>query len=254
MAHNLNILRTYALKDPVTFPASILISHTSNTLAIYDTYPKSIFHFLLLPRVKPPLDANILINLRTLLNGDRAQAKQVIAALSEDAKALKKDIEGEMLKRYGFKWDIWTGFHAAPSLPHLHLHVLSSDLCSDWMKSKKHYNSFHPKVGFFLDIDEVLSWFEAEESYFKRMAKLDSKLYEGLLKEDLACFRCDSTTMKNIPALKLHLQEDWDKLAAREKGKLERKRKFEERHVKDATSQEEVDHKKPKVDSVGTSS
>jgi len=30
------------------------------------------------------------------------------------------------------------------------------------MKTKKHYNSFHPKHGFFLHVDQVLSWFEAE--------------------------------------------------------------------------------------------
>ncbi len=49
---------------------------------------------------------------------------------------------------------------------HLHLHVLSADLCSERMKNKKHYNSFHPKLGFFLDINEVVSWFEAEPSYY----------------------------------------------------------------------------------------
>jgi len=49
---------------------------------------------------------------------------------------------------------------------HLHLHVLSADLCSEKMKKKQHYNSFHPKLGFFLDINDVLSWFDADESYF----------------------------------------------------------------------------------------
>jgi aprataxin len=34
------------------------------------------------------------------------------------------------------------------------------------MKIKKHYNSFHPKLGFFIDVDEVLSWFDGEPSYF----------------------------------------------------------------------------------------
>lgn len=34
------------------------------------------------------------------------------------------------------------------------------------MKTKKHYNSFHPKLGFFQDIDEILLWFDAEPSYF----------------------------------------------------------------------------------------
>ena len=49
---------------------------------------------------------------------------------------------------------------------HLHLHVLSSDLLSEKMKNKKHYNSFHPKLGFFLDIQEVLEWFDAEPMFY----------------------------------------------------------------------------------------
>jgi aprataxin len=54
---------------------------------------------------------------------------------------------------------------------HLHLHVLSADLCSEKLKIKKHYNSFHPKLGFFLHIDEVLSWFDAEPSYFAKLVR-----------------------------------------------------------------------------------
>ncbi|KAG5727674.1 Transcription factor [Termitomyces sp. T112] len=242
---NLNVLRTYALKDPATFPSSVLFSHSSNSLVIYDTYPKSIFHFLLLPRVKPSLNADTLTSLRTLLRGDKEHAKKVIISLSEDAATLRKEIEGEMFKRYGFKWGIWTGFHAAPSMPHLHLHVLSSDLRSDRMKSKKHYNSFHPKAGFFLDIDEVMSWFDAEESYFSTKAKLDPKHYEALLKEDLVCFHCGSS-MKNIPTLKAHLDEEWDRIASREKGKLDRKRKFEEKHTTKEGASEQADSKRLK--------
>jgi len=59
-------------------------------------------------------------------------------------------------------------------LSHLHLHVLSADLCSEKMKNKKHYNSFHPKHGFFLHMDDVLSWFDAEPSYFKTVRLLAS--------------------------------------------------------------------------------
>jgi aprataxin len=58
----------------------------------------------------------------------------------------------------------------------MHLHVLSADLCSDRMKNKKHYNSFHPKLGFFLDVDEVLSWFDAEPSYYQHV-RLSSTAY-----------------------------------------------------------------------------
>lgn len=52
---------------------------------------------------------------------------------------------------------------------HLHLHVLSDDLCSEKMKHKKHYNSFHPKLGYFLHLHEVLSWFDEEPSYYERV-------------------------------------------------------------------------------------
>lgn len=54
--------------------------------------------------------------------GDKAHAKEVINTLAEDGKMLRKEIEGEMLKRYGFKWEIWTGFHAVPSMEYASLH------------------------------------------------------------------------------------------------------------------------------------
>ncbi|KXN82061.1 Aprataxin [Leucoagaricus sp. SymC.cos] len=246
---NLTILRTYALKDPATLPASVLFSHSEKTLTIYDAYPKSIFHFLVLPRVLSPTTptpsataspqsatatSDLVIpspsvadlsSLRILLNSkdvSKEQAKQVILSLKEDATRLKDEIEQEMEKRYGFIWDVWIGFHGTPSIEHIHLHVLSADLCSDRMKNKKHYNSFHPKLGFFLHIDEVLAWFEAVPSYYQDMAKLPRKEFENLLKNPLICFRC-GVESKNMPSLKAHLQKEWEKLKARAETRKKRK-------------------------------
>src|ERR1700691_5657313 len=53
---------------------------------------------------------------------------------------------------------------------HVHVHVLSTDLCAPAMKIKKHYNSFHPKHGFFLHFDDVISWFDAEPSYYNTVS------------------------------------------------------------------------------------
>lgn len=186
---NLTILRSYAQKsNPTSLPPSVLFTHTSTSLTIFDAYPKvrrtasmprcktvlifrhliqSIFHFLILPSVTPPLSVFDLASLRTLLKADKAKAKEVLTGLAEDAKTVKGMIEEEMMKRYGFKWNIWVGFHSVQSMEHLHLHVLSADLCSPSMKLKKHYNSFNPKHGFFLHLDEVLSWLDAEPSYFQ---------------------------------------------------------------------------------------
>ncbi|KAJ7685130.1 HIT-like domain-containing protein [Mycena polygramma] len=234
---NLIVLRTYAQTNPAKIPPAVLFSHSSTSLTVYDAFPKGIFHFLILPRVQEPFKPSELSNLRVLLNGDKARAKQVITALNEDAKTLQKEIEEEMLGRYGFKWGIRTGFHAVPSMDHLHLHVLSNDLVSPCLKHKKHHNSFHPKLGFFLDIDEVLSWFDAEDSYYSSMARLDPKRFEPILKEDLSCWRCNGT-MKNIPTLKTHLQEEWDTEMRREKAKIERQRKMEEKRAADTGAQE----------------
>lgn len=58
------------------------------------------------------------------------------------------------------------------------------------------------------------------------MTRLEPKLYEALLKEDISCFHCGST-MKNLPALKSHLQDEWEMISAREKAKIKKKRKME---------------------------
>jgi len=183
---NLTILRTYAQKAPESLPDSILFKHSSSNITLFDAYPKSIFHFLILPRIqKPDLDSSVLADLRALLSGDKVRAREVITSLWEDAQVVKKEILEEMVGRYGFKWDVWIGFHGAPSMGyvscltyqgldvmmnraarHLHLHVLSADLLSEKMKNKKHYNSFHPKLGFFLPIEDVLEWLDAEATFF----------------------------------------------------------------------------------------
>lgn len=56
------------------------------------------------------------------------------------------------------------------------------------------------------------------------MSQLKKSEYEPLLKETLCCWKCERD-MKNMPLLKAHLQEEWDKEARKEKAKLARKRK-----------------------------
>jgi aprataxin len=108
MSGNLNILRAYAQKNPAEFPASILFSHTSRSLTIYDAFPKSIFHFLILPRIQStvPLTLSDLHSLKSVLQADKTHARAVITSLSEDAAQLRTEIEAEMIKMYGFKWPV----------------------------------------------------------------------------------------------------------------------------------------------------
>jgi len=75
----------------------------------------------------------------------------------------------------------------------------------------------------------VLSWFDAEPSFFDSVATLKKSQYESLLKEDLSCWKC-TLGFKNIPQLKGHLQEEWDKQTKIEKAKLHhaKRREIEE--------------------------
>lgn len=117
---NLTILRAYAQRSPESFPSSILFKKSSKNITIFDAYPKSIFHFLILPRVQEPkLNTATLDSLRSLLSGDKATAKEVLYGLADDAKEVKKEIEDEMIQRYGFIWEVWVGFHGAPSMSYV---------------------------------------------------------------------------------------------------------------------------------------
>jgi aprataxin len=155
----LQILRAYAkLGDAsltAALPPTVYFSHTRHTLTIFDTYPKALFHFLILPRLRirtprtpgdgdgderrererdrgPEEDvvavvdrAEDLTSLRTLLQRAdtdppdaraRVQAKGTLSVLSDEATRLQSQIELEMQAHYGFKWPIWIGFHAIPSM------------------------------------------------------------------------------------------------------------------------------------------
>lgn len=220
---NLTILRSYArMTKPENLPPAILFNCSETCLTVFDAFPKAIFHFLVLPRVRPPLSVSELTDLRSLLKCERKTARAVLQDLNDEADSVKKMIQEEMLNRYGFQWQIWVGFHPAPSMEHLHLHVISSDLCSPKLKTKKHYNSFHPKLGFFQHLSDVQSWFDADQSYFEMMSQLRKIGYEPLLKEDLACWKC-GRAMKNMPTLKEHLQEEWDGEGRKEKARIARK-------------------------------
>ncbi|KAI6132096.1 HIT-like protein [Pisolithus croceorrhizus] len=213
---NLTVLR------PRAFRPAILFNCSETCLTVFDAFPKAIFHFLVLPRVRPPLRVSDLTDLRSLLKCERKNARAILQDLSDEADSVKKLVQEEMLNRYGFQWQVWAGFHPAPSMEHLHLHVISSDLCSPKLKNKKHYNSFHPKLGFFLHLSDVLSWFDADPSYFEKMSQLRKKDYEPLLKEDLTCWKCEGA-VRNMPTLKEHLQEEWDDERRREKARIAKK-------------------------------
>jgi aprataxin len=139
----LKILRAYAQLDDASLtanlPPTVHFSHTRHTLTVFDAYPKALFHFLVLPRLRPAEDEDglpkviddsdssleeDLTSLRTLLRRAateaeaeaRARVGRTLGVLADEATRLQGEIEREMLAHYGFTWPIWVGFHAVPSM------------------------------------------------------------------------------------------------------------------------------------------
>ncbi|KAA8517752.1 hypothetical protein F0562_015243 [Nyssa sinensis] len=87
------------------------------------------------------------------------------------------------------------GYHSAPSMQQLHLHVISQDFNSKHLKNKKHWNSFNS--AFFRDSVDVI-----EE--ISKHGKATLKDEDSLLSMELRCHRCRSAH-PNIPRLKSHI-------------------------------------------------
>jgi hypothetical protein len=59
---------------------------------------------------------------------------------------------------------------------HLHLHVISEDRIAPALKTKKHYNSFRPDLGFFVPLMEVQRWLQQDEATLRERVDVGSQL------------------------------------------------------------------------------
>ncbi|GAA5950751.1 hypothetical protein JCM3765_000596 [Sporobolomyces pararoseus] len=225
-----NVLSNYSkLKDPEIneLPKGVCLEFNNETLTIFDGFEKAKYHFLILPRDPFPIDlskgekpipSNQLDSLSNLMKSPLKL--KVLKSLEKQAERVKKMIQDEMKKDYkGFVWDVKIGFHAVESMKHVHLHVISSDMISDRLKNKKHWNSFHPTLGFFLHLDEVIKQVESNGTYqFKSTPQ-----YESLLKKDLNHPDSNNRNFKNLPELKKFLVEQFERDKRRAMKKIEEK-------------------------------
>ena len=110
-------LQTFAaLPDPSVLPKDVYHSHSDHTITLYAQWPKSTYHMLVIPRIRPPFTAGRLLNLRTLLHGDKQQAEEAIDQLNDDADEVVEWIKQQMDKKEGYRWNVWLGFMPNPSV------------------------------------------------------------------------------------------------------------------------------------------
>uniref|UniRef100_A0A8C9DGE6 Aprataxin n=1 Tax=Prolemur simus TaxID=1328070 RepID=A0A8C9DGE6_PROSS len=94
------------------------------------------------------------------------------------------------------------GYHAIPSMSHVHLHVISQDFDSPCLKNKKHWNSFNTE--YFLESQAVIETVQKAD----RVTVQDGM--PNLLKLPLRCHECQQL-LPSIPQLKEHLRKHWTK-------------------------------------------
>ncbi|RZC42251.1 DcpS C and/or HIT domain containing protein [Asbolus verrucosus] len=92
---------------------------------IKDKYPKAKYHYLVIAKENISSLKSVTIKHAALLKHMEDVGLEIV-----NDKKHKGNIEFKI------------GYHAEPSMSRLHLHVISDDMVSDFLKTKKHWNSF----------------------------------------------------------------------------------------------------------------
>ncbi|KAG9480501.1 hypothetical protein GDO78_012129 [Eleutherodactylus coqui] len=165
-----------SMQDP-----NMQVFKDDKVVVIKDKYPKARFHWLVLPWQS--------ISSLKMLQTEHLELLEHMHAVGE-----KIAQQHSVRSRAPFR----LGYHAIPSMSHIHLHVISQDFDSPCLKNKKHWNSF--TTDYFLDSKAVMD-----------MVKLNGKVtvkdgVSDLLKSSLRCHVC-KLQQATIPQLKEHLKK-----------------------------------------------
>ncbi|KAL2075171.1 hypothetical protein VTL71DRAFT_113 [Oculimacula yallundae] len=208
------------IDNPEKYDESRIIFYDDKFVAINDLFPKSSVHALLLPRsqkhtLQHPFDA---FEDAEFLASVQEQATKLRDIIGKELQRLygkysKQDVPRERVLNseveidraedmpVGRDWnkEVKVGIHAHPSMNHLHIHVLSVDRYSEFLKHRKHYNSF--ATPFFVELDAFPL---AQDDVRRHPGK------EGYLSSDLLCWRCGMNFGNKFARLKEHLKDEFE--------------------------------------------
>lgn len=215
------------ISHPENDPA--VVEYDDDFVVIRDKYPKASAHLLLIPRgpklqFQHPLHA---------LSDDPEFLSQVKLRVER----LKKLVASELRRLYGqysasdapyqsaleelmslpdpppieerdtqlpqgrdWSLDVIAGAHTHPSMNHLHIHVLSREMHSEWLKHKKHYLSFN--TSFLVPLEDFPL---DEEKDAKRFHPGDWPHW------DMRCWRCGRNFGNQFKKLKEHIEEEFER-------------------------------------------
>ena len=165
--------------DNPTDPAVVYLD--DDCIAIRDAYPKAKVHFLVMPR-----DTKYR-SIKDLKKDDLVLLQRMEAVANKLVHDNNEKGDPSLTFRYGF--------HAVPSMNHLHMHVISQDFDSPCLKNKKHWNSF--TTTFFVPVEEmIVALTKGDVDFSHRVNRL---------KDGLKCHRC-AKVQQSIPILKQHIK------------------------------------------------
>ncbi|CAN9510375.1 unnamed protein product [Ophioblennius macclurei] len=149
-------------------------------VVIKDKYPKARHHWLVLPWQSIP-------SLKAL----SSEHCDLVKHMQQVADKMIQQCPDQSSLRFR------KGYHAIPSMSHVHLHVISQDFDSPCLKNKKHWNSF--TTDYFIESEDVIRMLETNGKVTVKEGASE------LLKQPLSCHVCHKE-MSTIPALKVHLK------------------------------------------------
>ncbi|XP_018593803.1 aprataxin isoform X2 [Scleropages formosus] len=149
-------------------------------VVIKDKYPKARHHWLVLPWES-------IASLKAL----RAEHCSLLRHMHHVAERMVEQCPDASKLRFRL------GYHAIPSMSHVHLHVISQDFDSPCLKNKKHWNSFTTE--YFLESQAVIEMLEKDGQVTVKDGASE------LLKFPLRCHVCHKE-LSTIPQLKEHLR------------------------------------------------
>ncbi|XP_061685979.1 aprataxin isoform X1 [Syngnathoides biaculeatus] len=164
-----------SMQDP-----SMQVYKDDKVVVIKDKYPKARYHWLVLPWISIPSLKALRDEHCGLVKHMQQVAEQMVHQCPQ-ASTL----------------DFCMGYHAIPSMSHVHLHVISQDFDSPCLKNKKHWNSF--TTDYFIKSQDVIRMLETDGKVTVKEGTSD------LLKLPLRCHVCHKE-LGTIPALKQHLK------------------------------------------------
>lgn len=194
-----------------------VVKYNDDWVLIKDMYPKSVVHLLLLCRdpAKYVQHPHLAISDPNFLSKLRAEADESVKVAASELSRIISPHSAACIERRqamasanppdelppgrDFTKDIRVGFHAHPSMNHLHLHIISKDSYSPSMKRRKNYTVFHSDA--FLELGQL----PLPEDDMRRDVEYQNNQYNV----DYVCWRCSRNFGNRFKELKDHLEKEW---------------------------------------------